>query len=350
VFQMHDYDGLGNRYASDIRGQQHTYLNDLQPGLTKLLRHDDGSDTYHHIHGPRGVHARYDGTDWQYYLEDGLRSVRGLVGNDLEVDKTYDYDPYGKATPAISGFAFTGEWRDDAVWQFHRARYYWHEKGTWLSLDPFEGVMDRPMSLNGYSWVEGNTPNMVDPTGMTTCRTDCWNKHNMSATDYGYPDPTGYGNCIQSCPDEPFQSLWPSIILPDINQILGGCPNDSTLLLLLGAVARGGSRAPGWGWVAAAVSLAVLASAGATTLPRTPSFDFNFSLETGDDAIPIPIPIPRDLPRPTDTPDDCRPRGQFIAGTNNILLDGVTIPDGIVATLMYATEVVDKWMGCPPWR
>jgi len=26
--------------------------------------------------------------------------------------------------------------------------------------------MQRPMSMNGYSWVEGNTPNMVDPTGM----------------------------------------------------------------------------------------------------------------------------------------------------------------------------------------
>jgi len=26
--------------------------------------------------------------------------------------------------------------------------------------------MQRPMSMNGYSWVEGNTPNMVDPSGM----------------------------------------------------------------------------------------------------------------------------------------------------------------------------------------
>ena len=32
--------------------------------------------------------------------------------------------------------------------------------------------MQRPMSMNGYSWVEGNTPNMVDPSGKQTER-DC---------------------------------------------------------------------------------------------------------------------------------------------------------------------------------
>jgi len=25
--------------------------------------------------------------------------------------------------------------------------------------------MQRPMSMNGYSWVEGNTPNLTDPSG-----------------------------------------------------------------------------------------------------------------------------------------------------------------------------------------
>ncbi len=48
-----------------------------------------------------------------------------------------------------------------------RARYYAPEMGVFASLDPFEGIHDRPMSLNGYSWVEGNTPNRVDPNGMS---------------------------------------------------------------------------------------------------------------------------------------------------------------------------------------
>ncbi|MBE2267007.1 MAG: hypothetical protein IAE80_02160 [Anaerolinea sp.] len=50
--------------------------------------------------------------------------------------------------------------------QYHRARYYNPALGVFPSLDPFEGIIARPMSLNGYSWVEGNTPNATDPNGL----------------------------------------------------------------------------------------------------------------------------------------------------------------------------------------
>ncbi len=50
-----------------------------------------------------------------------------------------------------------------------RARYLSPELGTFVSLDPFEGIAQHPMSLNGYSWVEGNTPNAVDPNGRQAC-------------------------------------------------------------------------------------------------------------------------------------------------------------------------------------
>lgn len=43
--------------------------------------------------------------------------------------------------------------------------------GTFLSLDPFEGLIQRPMSLNGYSWVEGNPISNTDATGMS-CQCD----------------------------------------------------------------------------------------------------------------------------------------------------------------------------------
>jgi RHS repeat-associated protein len=49
-----------------------------------------------------------------------------------------------------------------------RARNYFPNLGTFLSLDPFEGTHSRPMSLNGYSYVEGNVPNWTDPSGMQT--------------------------------------------------------------------------------------------------------------------------------------------------------------------------------------
>jgi len=37
---------------------------------------------------------------------------------------------------------------------------------VFTGLDPWEGMAQRPMSLNGYSWVEGRVSNLIDSTGM----------------------------------------------------------------------------------------------------------------------------------------------------------------------------------------
>jgi hypothetical protein len=36
---------------------------------------------------------------------------------------------------------------------------------VFVSLDPWEGSIERAVSLNGYNWVEGNPTRFVDPTG-----------------------------------------------------------------------------------------------------------------------------------------------------------------------------------------
>jgi RHS repeat-associated protein len=82
-----------------------------------------------------------------------------MVNAMSDVLSTTTYSPYGVPDSPISGFAFTGEQRDTNGLQYHRARYYNAGLGTWASLDPFEGIHDRPMSLNGYPWVEGNVVN-----------------------------------------------------------------------------------------------------------------------------------------------------------------------------------------------
>ena len=46
-----------------------------------------------------------------------------------------------------------------------RARYYNPSMGVFPSLDPFEGMHSRPMSLNGYMYVEGDPVNKVDNSG-----------------------------------------------------------------------------------------------------------------------------------------------------------------------------------------
>ena len=69
-----------------------------------------------------------------------------------------------------AGFGFTGEQTDHTGQIYLRARYYDPGIGTFTALDPFEGMMDRPMSLNGYSWVEGNPMNLTDASGMRPCQ------------------------------------------------------------------------------------------------------------------------------------------------------------------------------------
>ena len=166
----HDYvyDGLGNRVQQTVSSVVTDYLNDLQPGLTKLLKQTTGANVEHFVHGIRGIHAVDDGTDWNFYAQDGLGSVRALVDDAAAVVSSHSYSPIGVPESDYgAGFWFTGEQTDENDNIYLRARYMNPNLGTFLSLDPFEGMQNRPMSLNGYSWVEGNIVMNIDPTGMT---------------------------------------------------------------------------------------------------------------------------------------------------------------------------------------
>lgn len=154
------YNGDGNRIQQDALN----YILDLQPGLVQVIGDSDGN---RYIHSPRGIHAVNDGTGWQYPLADALGSVRGYIDAHSNVISNVNYTPIGVPDANIAGPAFTGEWRTAGTGiQYHSARHLSPGLGVWLSLDPFEGVMDHPMSLNGYNWVEGNVPNRTDASGM----------------------------------------------------------------------------------------------------------------------------------------------------------------------------------------
>ncbi len=68
------------------------------------------------------------------------------------------------ASPSV--FGFTGEPTDDNGLVYLRARYYNPALGVFMELDPLEGRMDVPMSLNRYMYVQGNVTTAIDPSGM----------------------------------------------------------------------------------------------------------------------------------------------------------------------------------------
>jgi RHS repeat-associated protein len=63
-------------------------------------------------------------------------------------------------------YGYTGEPVDSNELVYLRNRYYNPNLGTFVSQDPYEGVINNPMSLNRYSYVQGNPVNLTDPSGM----------------------------------------------------------------------------------------------------------------------------------------------------------------------------------------
>jgi RHS repeat-associated protein len=49
---------------------------------------------------------------------------------------------------------------------FLRARWYDAQVGRFVSADPWEGSIQQPGTLHKYAYVQNNTPNYTDPTGM----------------------------------------------------------------------------------------------------------------------------------------------------------------------------------------
>ena len=164
----------------------------MQGGLTEVLRAstnqwiygNSSSITRSYVHEPRGLGAYYLEKSgmayagfiprWMDTLEDGLGSIRAEINHNSQVIAgTRTMNPYGDVMTDYnygtmdSGYGFTGEQIDPNELVYLRARYYDPNVGVFASLDPFEGKTYTPMSLNGYSWVEGNVANWSDASGLT---------------------------------------------------------------------------------------------------------------------------------------------------------------------------------------
>jgi RHS repeat-associated protein len=185
------YNGDGNR----VQQNAVRYLLDLQPGLVYVIGDGEGS---RYVHAPRGIRAAEDQAgNWQHVMTDALGSVRGYIGDNNSVLSNVNYSEYGVPSTPITGFAFTGEWRDAPGIQYHRARYLSPALGGHPSLDLLEGKIVNPLSLNQYSWVQNNPVNLVDPSGKS-CMS--WDElfiqgwciaDDLTLSDQCFPDPGG---------------------------------------------------------------------------------------------------------------------------------------------------------------
>jgi RHS repeat-associated protein len=147
-----------------------TYTQDLAAPLVTALTERTGATTKQYVYGlgdsPLAV---YSGTTWTYLSgRDGLNSVRQETDASGNVITERRFDPYGVPLSGNGGtpFGYTGEAYDASTQLvFLRARYMQPTLGVFLSRDPWRGDTLRPLTYNGWDYVEGNPTNVTDPNG-----------------------------------------------------------------------------------------------------------------------------------------------------------------------------------------
>ena len=159
------YNGLGERISQTVNGVTTHFTVDLNAGLSQVL--SDGTNTY--LYGV-GRLVQESASGEQYFLTDALGSVRQLVDANGSVILVKDYEPYGevlnRAGEGASSYGFTGEMQDSYIKLIYlRSRMYSPVAGRFLTKDSWQGNYTRPLSLNGWNYVESNPINRTDPSG-----------------------------------------------------------------------------------------------------------------------------------------------------------------------------------------
>jgi hypothetical protein len=96
------YDGSGNRVKQTVGASVTQYLLDVQPGLSVVLSATTGASTERYVHGGRGIHAQRDtANNWEWLLQDGLGSVRGVADNAVAMLWAGGYEPFGVALGGV---------------------------------------------------------------------------------------------------------------------------------------------------------------------------------------------------------------------------------------------------------
>lgn len=119
------------------------------------------------------VRAAPGDTTTYYFLTNHLGSVDVVLDEDGDVVERRDYLPYGEDRHVVreadapkTDLGFTGQRNDEETdLYYYGARYYDSETGRFISLDPWEGDLTDPQSLNKYSYARNNPARFIDPTG-----------------------------------------------------------------------------------------------------------------------------------------------------------------------------------------
>jgi RHS repeat-associated protein len=182
------YNGFNQLVETEINGGKTTYTYD--PAGLRLSKNVNGTATNYVLDGPnvvlestgssttkyiRGINLLYavSGTTTSYYLYNAHGDVVQLANTSGVMTKTYYYDAFGvEGNPDSADtnpFRYCGEYYDSGSGTYYlRARYYDPTIGRFLSEDTYHGKPTDPLSLNLYTYCEGDPVNAWDPSGHMT--------------------------------------------------------------------------------------------------------------------------------------------------------------------------------------
>jgi RHS repeat-associated protein len=169
---IYQYDPNGVRVSSKTDGVETRYLVDSnRPHASVMMEYNpNGTTITEYTYGLNLIEQERGGVK-SFYHADGLGSTRFLTDSLGNVTDAYVYDAYGNTLSSsgttTNNYLYTGEQFDKNLGEYYlRARYYNPSEGMFTGRDPFDGMLEEPLSLNKYAYVHGNPINNTDPTGM----------------------------------------------------------------------------------------------------------------------------------------------------------------------------------------
>ncbi|MDO3413390.1 polymorphic toxin-type HINT domain-containing protein, partial [Saccharibacillus sp. CPCC 101409] len=174
VSYKYNGDGLMTERSITKNGKTDTtrYYYDGENIIAEGMVAADGSVTFkaRYVRGAQLIYREDANNQKAYYQHNGHGDVTGLVKADGTALNTYTYDIWGNPLTSDvqveNPFGYSGEfWDGDTGLQYLRSRWYDPSIGRFIQEDTFEGYVNRPSSLNPYTYVENNPLKYVDPSG-----------------------------------------------------------------------------------------------------------------------------------------------------------------------------------------
>ena len=166
------YDADGIRVAKTVDGDETRHLVDTNRQYAQVLEeYDPATGTeVSYVYGGNELISQSREGESRFYLYDSHSGTRQLTDEAGAVTDSYLYDAYGNVLKQMvdteNSYLYRGEQTDSETGlQYLRARYNDLGTGRLISVDPFEGMTDVPMSRHRYLYGYNNPLMYIDPSG-----------------------------------------------------------------------------------------------------------------------------------------------------------------------------------------